>query len=111
MNHHSEDNQSLEENDRRCWHKVNFDELNKSPENHPMGVNNRNSPLESLHENATLVNNLLTLHHAMTLRSKIKKNLMRLLPLHLSHPILAMTKKNLMTCGMILGCGIQLFLN
>ncbi len=59
MNHHSEDNQSLEENDRRCWRKVNFDESNKSPENHPMGVNNRKSPPESLHEDETLVNHFV----------------------------------------------------
>jgi hypothetical protein len=59
MNHRSEYNQSLEDNDRRCWRKVNFDESNKSPENHPMGVNKRKSPPESLHDNATLVNHFV----------------------------------------------------
>jgi hypothetical protein len=59
MNHHSVDNQSLEDNDRRCWHKVNFDELSKSPENHPMGIDKRKSPLESLHVDAILVNHFV----------------------------------------------------
>jgi hypothetical protein len=58
-NHCSEDNQSLKENDRRCWCKVNFDESNKSPENHPTGVNNRKSLPESLHDDATLVNHFV----------------------------------------------------
>jgi hypothetical protein len=39
MNDHSEDNRSLEDSDRRFWCKINFDESNKSPENHPKGVN------------------------------------------------------------------------
>jgi hypothetical protein len=59
-----------------------------------MGVNKRKFPPKSLHDDA------------MTQRSKIKKNLMILLPLHLLHPILATTRKKLMTHGMILGCGI-----
>ncbi len=59
MNHCSEDNQTLEENDKRCRCKVNFDESNKSPENHPMGVISRKSPPESLHNGATLVNHFV----------------------------------------------------
>jgi hypothetical protein len=72
MNHHSEDNQFLEENDRRCWHKVNFDESNKSPENQPMDVINRKSPPESLHDNATLVNHFVdsSLHNDTEIKDK-----------------------------------------
>jgi hypothetical protein len=48
MNDHSGDNQSLEDSDRRFCCKVNFDEFNNSPENHPKGVNKRKSQPESL---------------------------------------------------------------
>jgi hypothetical protein len=52
VNDHSGDNQSLEDSDRRFWRKVNFDESNKSPENHFKGVNKRKSPPESLLDSA-----------------------------------------------------------
>ncbi len=58
-NHRCEDNQSLEENDRRCWRNIKFNESNKSPEHHPTGVQKRKSPPESLHDDAMLVNHFV----------------------------------------------------
>jgi hypothetical protein len=41
------------------WRKVNFDESNNSPENHPKSVNKRKSPPESPLDSAALVNHVV----------------------------------------------------
>jgi hypothetical protein len=110
-NHCSEDNQSLEEIDRRCRRKVNFDESNKSPENHPMGINNRKSPPQSIHDNATLVNHFVNSTSRNDTEIKDKEEPHEIVASISIAPKFSTTKKNLVTRGMILGCRIQLFLN
>ncbi len=106
MNDRSEDNKSLEDNDRRYWHKVNFDESNKSPENHPMSVNKRKSPPESLRDNASLVNHFIDSTSRNDTKIKNKEEPDEIVASTSIAPNLATKKKKLMTRGIILGCGI-----